>query len=203
MFKSLDELIEELYEEFGEEFDDYLIDELMDALEELAVKYQNETDETEHDDYAKLYGDNDCECDGDCEHCKYAYEDDSDEYEYGNIYGDEDNIAYSDELAKAYKRAQEEFDKSMNEYDKHMAEAVEECDTVNHPAHYVGKIEVIDFIEDKKLNYNLGNCVKYIARAGKKHEAGMSDLEKTIEDLSKALWYLDREINTLKQHRDF
>lgn len=42
-------------------------------------------------------------------------------------------------------------------------------DSVNHPAHYTdGKIEVIDFIEDKKLGYHLGNVVKYIARAGKK-----------------------------------
>lgn len=34
---------------------------------------------------------------------------------------------------------------------------------VNHPSYYQGKIEVIDFIEDKHLNFNLGNCIKYIA----------------------------------------
>ena len=51
-------------------------------------------------------------------------------------------------------------------------------DNVNHPAHYTdGKIEVIDFIEDKKLGFHLGNAVKYICRAGKK------DPEKTIEKL--------------------
>ena len=61
-------------------------------------------------------------------------------------------------------------------------------DPVNHPAHYMGKIEVIDFIEDKKLGYHLGNAVKYIARAGKK------DPEKTVEDLQKAVWYLNRYI---------
>ncbi|NJM54526.1 MAG: DUF3310 domain-containing protein [Verrucomicrobiae bacterium] len=62
-------------------------------------------------------------------------------------------------------------------------------DTVNHPAHYnTGKIEVIDFIEDQKLPYHLGNCVKYIARAGKK------DPKKIREDLQKARWYLDRYI---------
>ena len=63
-------------------------------------------------------------------------------------------------------------------------------DNVNHPSHYTdGNIEVIDFIEDKKLNYHLGNAVKYISRAGKK------DPEKYTEDLQKAVWYLQREID--------
>ena len=62
-------------------------------------------------------------------------------------------------------------------------------DNVNHPAHYTDeKIEVIDFIEDKKLGYHLGNAGKYISRAGKK------DHDKYIEDLQKAVWYLQREI---------
>ena len=67
-----------------------------------------------------------------------------------------------------------------------------EKDVVNHPSHYTdGKIEVIDFIEDKKLNFHRGNAVKYIARAGKKNP------EKEIEDLQKARWYIDREIKRL------
>lgn len=67
-------------------------------------------------------------------------------------------------------------------------------DVVNHPSHYTdGKIEVIDFIEDKGLNFHRGNAVKYIARAGKK------DPEKEIEDLKKAKWYLEREIERLKR----
>jgi hypothetical protein len=66
-------------------------------------------------------------------------------------------------------------------------------DPVNHPSHYTfGKIEVIDAIEDWKLPYHLGNSVKYIARAGRK------DPKKTIEDLSKAAWYLSRYIEKLK-----
>ncbi len=63
----------------------------------------------------------------------------------------------------------------------------EVVDNVNHPPHYkVGGIETIDFIEAKKLNYNLGNVVKYISRAdykGSRHE-----------NLKKALWYLNREL---------
>ena len=66
-------------------------------------------------------------------------------------------------------------------------------DNVNHPSHYTsGKIEVIDFIEDQKLPYHLGNVVKYVARAGKK------DPTKTVEDLKKAGWYLTRYIALLE-----
>ena len=64
-------------------------------------------------------------------------------------------------------------------------------DDVNHPAHYTGgKIEVIDFIEDKELGFHLGNAVKYISRAGRKNP------DKTIEDLKKAVWYINRQIES-------
>lgn len=72
-------------------------------------------------------------------------------------------------------------------------EPTPENDPVNHPSHYTdGRIEVIDFIEDKGLGFHLGNAVKYIARAGKK------DPSKTVQDLEKARWYLDREIRRRK-----
>lgn len=67
-------------------------------------------------------------------------------------------------------------------------------DPVNHPSHYAdGKIEVIDFIEDKKLGFCLGNAVKYIARAGKK------DPTKELEDLAKARWYIDRRMYEVEE----
>ena len=63
-------------------------------------------------------------------------------------------------------------------------------DSIDHPNHYIlGKIEVIDFIEDQKLGFHCGNSIKYICRAGKK------DPDKYIEDLEKAVWYLLREIS--------
>lgn len=69
------------------------------------------------------------------------------------------------------------------------------ADIINHPPHYtLGKIEVIDFIEDKELNFNLGNVVKYVARAGHKKSSGKSLGAKALEDLKKAQWYLNREI---------
>lgn len=65
---------------------------------------------------------------------------------------------------------------------------VQAIDIVNHPPHYkVGGVETIDFIEAKGLGYNLGNVVKYIARADHK------GLRR--ENLEKARWYLDRELS--------
>lgn len=59
---------------------------------------------------------------------------------------------------------------------------------VNHPSHYnTGKIEVIDAIEDWHLDFHLGNAVKYIARCNYK--------DNKIEDLRKAIWYLQRVID--------
>lgn len=64
------------------------------------------------------------------------------------------------------------------------------ADNVNHPSHYKsGGIETIDFIEAKKLDYHLGNVVKYITRADLKGNK--------LEDLQKAQWYLNRAINNL------
>ena len=62
------------------------------------------------------------------------------------------------------------------------------ADPVNHPPHYkVGGIETIDFIEAKKLGYNLGNVVKYLTRAD--HKGNRK------QDLEKAKWYLERELS--------
>lgn len=66
-------------------------------------------------------------------------------------------------------------------------------DVVNHPPHYKSDsgIESIDVIEAFNLNFCLGNTIKYVLRHQKKG--------KPLEDLKKARWYLDREINKLKE----
>lgn len=77
--------------------------------------------------------------------------------------------------------------------DKSPNRIVNQCDDINHPSHYTqGDIEVIDYIEDKKLGYRLGNVVKYVSRAGHKDDA--------IKDLKKARWYLNREIAKREEH---
>lgn len=82
---------------------------------------------------------------------------------------------------------------------------VVEVDTnknVTYPDHYTyGKIECIDFIMDKELNFQLGNAVKYIVRSGRKHENGMTVDQKRIEDLEKAKQYIDFEIQRIKGER--
>ena len=69
---------------------------------------------------------------------------------------------------------------------------VEFNESVFHPKHYGGEestYEAIKVIEAWDLGFNLGNVVKYISRLGKK------DPNKKLEDLEKALWYLQREID--------
>lgn len=68
-------------------------------------------------------------------------------------------------------------------------------EAINHPSHYGGDTayEAIKVIEAWRLDFNLGNAVKYISRAGKKDPA------KLVEDLSKAAWYLQREIEKLSK----
>lgn len=64
-------------------------------------------------------------------------------------------------------------------------------DHVNSPSHYTqGVIEVIEVIEDWKLNYNLGNAIKYIGRC--EHKGNKN------QDLEKAIWYIKREIERCK-----
>ena len=64
-------------------------------------------------------------------------------------------------------------------------------DAVHNPPHYKsGGIEVIDVIEAFELGYRLGNVIKYVLRAGRKGDA--------LEDLQKAAWYLDRQIDKMK-----
>lgn len=64
-------------------------------------------------------------------------------------------------------------------------------DNVNHPSHYTAYegLEIIDLTE--QMNFNKGNAVKYITRAG------LKDPTTEIEDLQKTVWYITREIKRL------
>lgn len=76
-----------------------------------------------------------------------------------------------------------------------MSENSQNLEQVNHPQHYGGgdnPYEVIKIIENLDMDFLLGNTFKYIARAGKK------DTDKEIQDLEKALWYLKRKIDLIK-----
>ena len=68
---------------------------------------------------------------------------------------------------------------------------------VNHPPHYGGDTtyEAVKVIEAWDLGFHLGNTVKYICRAGKKRRSS------ELQDLEKALWYLQRKVDSLKDAR--
>lgn len=72
------------------------------------------------------------------------------------------------------------------------ADLVAENDVINSPAHYTSyPVEVIELTEH--MNFCRGNAVKYVARAG------LKDPAKEVEDLRKAIWYLEREISRVEQ----
>lgn len=73
---------------------------------------------------------------------------------------------------------------------------------INHPSHYTWLkelcgIEVIDITSH--MDFCLGNAVKYILRAGHKEEHGYTAQEKAVEDLKKAVFYLNYKINQMEQ----
>jgi hypothetical protein len=77
-------------------------------------------------------------------------------------------------------------------FEVNMAE--EKKEQVNHPKHYNhGKFEVIDVIEDWEVDFHIGNVIKYVSRAGRKND------DTEIQDLKKALWYLQRKIDILEK----
>ena len=69
---------------------------------------------------------------------------------------------------------------------------IEEKEMVDHPSHYNQGIETIEYIESWSMNFNTGNVIKYVTRAGYKGNQ--------LEDLKKAMWYLQREIDRLKNN---
>ena len=75
-------------------------------------------------------------------------------------------------------------------------------DNVNHPAHYNSHPSGIECIEiARHHNFNIGNAIKYLWRAGLKSEKGMEDADKQVEDLRKAIFYINDEIERIKSNK--
>ena len=94
----------------------------------------------------------------------------------------------------------------MGDITKETYDRIKEDENVSHPSHYTWlkdkcNIEVIDIT--RHMNFNLGNSLKYILRAGKKpilSKELSNDFEKAaIQDLKKAIWYLNDEINRIEK----
>ncbi len=79
-------------------------------------------------------------------------------------------------------------------------------ENVNHPKHYTSDPSGVECIEiTKHRDFCIGNAIKYLWRAGLKQEEGMTDKQKQIEDLEKAIWYINAEIEMLvnEEHDDW
>lgn len=122
-------------------------------------------------------------------------------YKKGKIYVSDVNGSLKDENGNTHY-----WDniKELNEYFKEYVIPIKE-DRVNHPSHYTWLkdkcgIEVIDIT--RHMNFNLGNVIKYVLRSGHKSEEGMSNKQKRIEDLKKAVFYLNDEINRIENDKE-
>ena len=79
----------------------------------------------------------------------------------------------------------------------------QKADNVNHPAHYNSHPSGIECIEiARHHNFNIGNTIKYLWRAGLKSEEGMEDTDKQVEDLNKAIWYIQDEIKRITEFKN-
>lgn len=161
--------------ELGNEFTDSIQEQAYEegydqAIDDLIVAGVVGEDEVEYPD--EDYSDEDCS-----EEC-YS------EYEFGDVEDDEEEYCFSKELERVLKG---EFTSNIN-FDKDKKE-----DLVNNPSHYNSDPSGVKCIEiTRHRNNNIGNVIKYVWRNGLKD--GNSD----IQDLEKAAWYLNDEIQRLK-----
>ena len=101
---------------------------------------------------------------------------------FSNLRGTCQALTPNENIERANKYLIERANKYLMEINKTIP-----TDNVNNPTHYnTGTIEVITVIEDWKLNFNLGNAIKYIGRCEHKNNKK--------EDIKKAIWYLEREL---------
>ena len=124
---------------------------------------------------------------GEEEYLDEDFEDDYSEYEFGDVEDDEEEYCFSKELERVLNG---EFTSNIN-FDGNNKEEM-----VNHPKHYNSDLSGVECIEVARYrNFNVGSALKYLWRCGLKN--GNSD----IQDLEKAVWYLNDEIKSLKRGR--
>lgn len=103
-----------------------------------------------------------------------------------------DDIGYNRNVV-ALKLPIEEYFIKLNKYD-------ETNPRINHPEYYnkhPSGVECIDIT--RHYCFSIGNAIKYLWRAGLKTEEGLTSVEKELEDLRKAIWYINDRIQTLKK----
>ena len=93
----------------------------------------------------------------------------------------------------------------MGDITKETYDRIKEDENVSHPSHYTWLkkkcgIEVIDIT--RHMDFCLGNAIKYILRAGHKQDASLTDNQKEIEDLKKAVFYINDRIAQIEGKYD-
>ena len=74
-------------------------------------------------------------------------------------------------------------------------------DAVNSPSHYCSHPSGIEAIQiTEEMNFCVGNAIKYLWRAGLKTEEGLDAKMKQIQDMQKAIWYIEREIKRITKN---
>ena len=77
-------------------------------------------------------------------------------------------------------------------------------DPVHKPSHYCSHPSGIECIEiTRHMNFTIGNAIKYLWRAGLKKDEGIEQHKKTIQDLNKAIWYINCEIERIEENVGF
>ena len=112
-------------------------------------------------------------------------------YESGDILPSINNVY---EIAKVLGITTIDIIGDIDVYTASDVDRSDKKEMVNHPSHYNQGIEAIDYIESHKMNFNIGNVIKYVTRA--KHKG------TELEDLKKSLWYLQREIDRLEKEEN-
>ena len=113
-----------------------------------------------------------------------------------NIVADCNSIIRKDKTPIYYKLVEQCKPKDMEQ------KTEIKVDNVNHPAHYNSHPSGIECIEiARHHNFNIGNAIKYLWRAGLKSEKGMEDADKQVEDLRKAIFYINDEIERIKSNK--
>lgn len=100
-------------------------------------------------------------------------------------------------MSKGYEGSKS-VEQMMVEFYDQSVKMKEQIDMVNHPKHYTSDPSGVEAIEiTRHRNFNIGNAIKYLWRAGLKEDANKSTLQKQVEDLRKAVFYINDEISRL------
>ena len=98
----------------------------------------------------------------------------------------------------------EEIMRRMNEHANQMWKEEQKAgnDNVNHPSHYTSHPSGVECITiTRHYCFAIGNAIKYLWRAGLKQDGNLTDKQKEIEDLQKAVWYINDRISQLQNEQ--